>query len=159
MAGFRVREARVSDRHTIARLWRELMLWHEELDCRLAPADDGIQKYARHVQDLVQERDGHVLVAEEIATGDIVGYLLGELQQRPPLSKPGRFGFISDIYVREGWRRHGVASALFEEMRLWCKVRKATSIELYISENNDAALAYWNSMGFTPFLKLVHLDL
>ena len=159
MMGYRVREARVADRYAIASLWAELMAMHQGLDPRFAVAEDGEQKYARHVQELVRDRDGKVFVAEETATGDLVGYLLGELQERPPLSAPGRYGFISDLYVRENWRHRGVATALFEEMRLWCKQRRAGAIELYVSENNPGALEFWKSMGLTPFLKLVTLEL
>ncbi len=159
MDGFRVRRARVADRFAIAGLWRELMTLHTGLDARFQMAPDGEQKYARHAQETMRERNGYVLVAEESATGDLIGFVLGELQTRPPKTMPGVYGFISDMYVREAWRQRGVGSALFEEMRLWCAAHKATALELYVAEDNPAALAFWQSMGFQPFLKLVHLDL
>ena len=159
MDGFRVREARVAERFAIAALWRELMALHRSLDARFVIAADGEQKYARHVQEMIRSRDGIVLVAEEGATGDLRGYLLGELQTRPPKAMPGIYGFISDIYVCYEWRHRGVGSGLFEEMRLWCKTRKAIALELYVAESNPAALAFWQNMGLNPFLKLVHLDL
>ena len=159
MNGFRVREARVAERFEIAVMWRELMALHQTLDSRFVVAADGEQKYARHAQESIRSRDGRVLVAEALATGELVGYLLGELQTRPPKAMPGVYGFISDLYVREAWRHKGVGGALFEDMRLWCKQRKATAIELYAAENNPDALAFWQTMGLMPFLKLVHLDL
>jgi GNAT superfamily N-acetyltransferase len=159
MNGFRVREARMAERFEIAVMWRELMTLHRALDSRFVIATDGEQKYARHVQEMIRSRDGRVLVAEALATGDLVGYLLGELQTRPPKAMPGVYGFISDLYVREAWRQKGVGGALFEDMRLWCKLRKATAIELYVAEDNPDALAFWKAMGLMPFLKLVHLDL
>jgi len=159
MDGFRVREARVADRFVIAAMWRELMALHHNLDARFVIAADGEKKYARYVQDTIRSDDGVVFVAEEGATGLMRGYLLGELQARPPKAMPGLYGFISDLYVSEEWRHRGVGSALFEEMRLWSKAHKAIALELYVSESNPAALAFWQSMGLEPLLKLVHLDL
>lgn len=159
MSGIRIREARASERHTISLLWQESIALHQMLDPRVAPAPDAVTIYSRHIHDLIQSRDGLVLVAENQASGEIVGYLCGEIQERPPISRPERHGFISDLYVQEAWRRQGVATALFAELRLWCKLRRAASIELYISEHNADALAFWQTLGFNPFLKLVHLDL
>ena len=159
MSGFHIRKARLAERFVIAELWVELMRLHQALDSRFTLAPDAQQKYARHVQEVLRSRDGLALVAEATLTGEIAGYVLGEVQQRPPKSSPGLYGFISDVYVCEEWRQKGVATALFEEMRLWCVSRKATAIELYIAENNPAALAFWQAMGLAPFLKLAHLDL
>lgn len=159
MNGFRIREARVADRFEIAAMWRESMLLHHALDARFVLAPDGEQKYARHAQEMIRDRNGKTLVAEDSATGDLAGFLLGEVQSRPPKTQPGLYGFISDVYVREAWRHKGVASALFEDMRLWCVARKADAIELYVAENNPAALSFWQAMGLTSYLKVVHLDL
>ena len=159
MDGFQVRKARVADRFAIAALWRELMTLHTLLDARFQMAPEGEQKYARHAQDTIRDRNGQVFVAEASDTGELVGFLLGELQTRPPKTMPGVYGFISDVYVSEAWRQRGVGSALFEEMRLWCAAHKAKAIELYVAEDNPAALAFWQSMGLKPFLRLVHLDL
>lgn len=159
MDGFHIRKARLADRFAVAEMWGDLMRLHQALDSRFTLADDAQQKYARHVQELLRSRDGMVLVAECNLTGTLVGFTLGELQRRPPKACPGLYGFISDVYVCEEWRQRGVATALFEEMRLWCVAHKAKAIELYIAENNPAALAFWQAMGLMPFLKLVHLDL
>lgn len=159
MSGFHIRNARQADRFAIAELWRELMRLHQTLDARFTLAVDAQQKYARHVQETMRTRDGIVLVAETLETEELAGFILGEVQSRPPKTAPGLYGFISDVYVCEEWRERGVGSALFEEMRLRCVARKATAIELYVAENNPTALAFWQAMGMTPFLKLVHLDL
>jgi diamine N-acetyltransferase len=159
MGGFHIRKARLADRFAIAEMWGELMRLHQALDSRFSIAEDGQQKYARHVQEILRSRDGIVLVAETTLTEELAGFVLGELQLRPPKATPGLYGFISDVYIREEWRQRGVGSALFEEMRVWCVAHKASAIELYVAENNPAALAFWQAMGMTPFLKLVHLDL
>ncbi len=147
------------DRIAIGRLWVELMRYHRALDPRFVVAADGEQKYIRHVQEMMRSRDARVLVAETLQSGDVVAYVLGEVQVRPPMALPGTYGFVSDIYVAEEWRRHGVGLALFEQLKLWFISRKASAIELYVADANPAATAFWKSLGLTPFLTLMHIDL
>jgi len=159
MNGFRIREARPVDRTAVGRLWVELMAYHRALDPRFVVAADGEQKYIRHVHEMMRSRDARVIVAEAIATGEIVAYILGEIQVRPPMALPGVYGFVSDIYVQDDWRRHGVGQALFEHLKLWFVSRRASAIELYIADSNPAAGAFWRAMGLAPLLILLHIDL
>jgi GNAT superfamily N-acetyltransferase len=159
MAEFIVRDARLADRECIGMLWRELMRYHHSLDPRFVTAPDATARYVRHIQELMRGRNSRVLVACDSATGGVVGYIVGELQERPPMTRVGMYGFVSDIFVREEWRRHGAGQALFEELRRWFKDRKATAIELYAASANPNAVEFWTSMGLTPFLTLMHLDL
>ena len=159
MSGFRIREARSADREAIGVLWRELMSYHRALDSRFTIAPDGQHKYVRHTMDMMRSRNAMVLIAEDISSGEVIGYLMGELQTRPAIAMPGLYGFVSDICVHEAWRHRGIGSALFEELRRWFISRKAQAIELYIAEENSTSFAFWSAMGLTPFLKLLHLDL
>lgn len=159
MTEFRVREARGGDRTAIGELWRELMEHHRSLDTRFTVAPDGEKKYVRHALEMMRSTNARVLVAENIETGDVVAYIMGEIQSRPPIAMPGLYGFISDICVRDPWRKQGVGRALYEELRRWFVTRKAIAVELYTAESNPAALAFWHEMGLRPFLKLFHEDL
>jgi GNAT superfamily N-acetyltransferase len=150
---------RGGDRDDIGQLWLELMRYHQQLDPRFLIPPDGEQRYVRHAVDMMRSRNARVLVAEDLATRRLVGYLMAELQQRPPLALSGLYGFISDVCITETWRHQGVGRTLFEEIRRWFVARKATAIELYVSEANPTALRFWQEMGLTPFLKLMHLDL
>ena len=159
MSSFRVREAKSADRDAIGLLWRELMHYHRSLDERFTIAPNGEVKYMRHAVDMMRSRNAMVLVAEDIASGEILGYLMAELQTRPAIAMPGLYGFISDICVQEAWRHRGIGRALFDEIMVWFVAKKAQAIELYIAEANPESAAFWSAMGLSPFLKLLHLDL
>ena len=159
MDSIQVRDARGADREAIGAMWRELMAYHKTLDSRFMVAPDGERRYVRHIQEMMRSRDARVLVAE---TGDrrpVCGYLVVELQVRPPMALPGIYGFISDLYVLESARRQGIGLRLFTEAERWLRARKALAIELYVADQNPAALAFWGSMGLDPFLRLMHRDL
>ncbi len=155
----KIRDARSADREAIAVMWRELMAHHLTADSRFQLAPDGERNYMRHLQEMMRSRDARVLVAESAERGPICGYLVVELQQRPPMALPGLYGFVSDMYVRESARRQGVGRVLFAEAQRWLLVRKAVAIELYAADSNPAAVAFWQAMGFGSFLRLMHRDL
>ena len=155
----KIRDARGADREAIAAMWRELMAHHRARDSRFRVAPDGERHYSRHMQDMMRSRDARVLVAETAEKAPICGYLVVELQHRPPMALPGCYGFISDMYVLESARRQGVGRLLFEEAQRWLAVRKAVAIELYVADANPEAAAFWEAMGFGSFLKLMHRKL
>jgi ribosomal protein S18 acetylase RimI-like enzyme len=159
MIEFLVRDARRSDRDAIGCLWRLLMEYHRDIDSRFTIAPDGETKYVRHACEMMRSANARVVVAESIESGEIVAYIMGELQPRPAIALPGLYGFISDIYVLEGWRQRGVGRSLYDELRRWFVNRKAIAVELYIAESNPAAQVFWQDMGLRPFLKLLHDDL
>ena len=157
--GYTIRDARTSDKETIAGLWIELIRMHRAQDSRFTLADDAERIYARHTQEMIRSRDGCVLVAMETATGQIIGFVMGDIQNRPAYSQVGRYGFISDIFVRSEYRQHGIGKALFAAIRRWFVSRKADAIQLFAAEANSDALAFWESLGMEPFLRLYHLEL
>src|ERR1700734_2679005 len=146
MDGVRMREARPSDRIAISNLWGELMRYHRNLDARFTLAADGEKNYMRHIHEMIRSRDARVLVAERSVarpeSSELIGYVVGEVQERAPMSLPGLHGFISDLYVFADYRRQGIGRALFEEMRGWFVSRKVTAIELYIAQANPEAIAF-----------------
>lgn len=159
MSEFRVRQARVGDRDAIGTLWLDLMEYHRSVDSRFTIASDGQKKYSRHIVEMIRSTNSRVLVAESIETGALIAYITGELQARPPIALPGLYGFVSEICVEQTWRGQGIGRALYRELRAWFVTRKAIAVELYISESNPSALAFWDEMGLKPFLKLLHEDL
>ncbi len=158
-AGYRLREGRTADGAAVGAMWRELMALHQSLDARFIVAPDGESRYIRHAQEMTRSRDSRVLIAEDSINSKPIGYVIGEVQMRPPMALPGAYGFISDIFVIEAWRQNGVGSALFEQMRAWFITRRCRAIELYIAEANLDSTAFWEAMGLTSFLKLMHIDL
>ena len=159
MPEYKIRDARGGDRDAIGHLWRELMDHHRSLDARFAIAADGERMYVRHVLEMVRSSDARVRIAESLEPVRAIGYIMGELQARPPIALPGLYGFVSDLYVVEPWRSRGVGRALYQELRRWFVTRKAMAVELYTAELNPEAQAFWAEMGLAPFLTLMHGEL
>ncbi len=159
MNGYVIRDAISSDREQIGLLWLYLMQYHSVLDERFHLASDASEAYEKHAMETMRSKNGRVIVAQDVATSEIVAFALGEVQSRPSISIPGTYGFLSDLYVVEEWRKGGVGRAMFEEMKRWFVERKVVAVELYVSLANIEAISFWKEMGLSPFLQLMHMNL
>lgn len=159
MNGFVIRDADPADKEQIGLMWLYLMQYHRDRDSRFQISLDSSEQYERYAVDLMRSKNGRVIVAQDVASSEIVAYAMGEIQSRPTISVPGPYGFVSDLFVMEEWRHGGLGKTLFNELKHWFIERKALAIELYVSEANPHAHAFWREMGLEPFLQLMHVDL
>ena len=157
MIPYTIREARRSDAGAVAALWQEMMELHSACDPRFRFGPNALHDVQAHFQETLRSREAAVYVA--VAAGDVVGYVLGEMHVRRPLYPAGTYGFISDVAVRQAWRRRGIGRALANRMLHWLKEKGATDIELFAAEANPTAQAFWAALGFRPFLRMLRLEI
>ncbi len=153
MAVWTLRNARRSDLPVLQSFWHQMMDLHRELDARFRFDADVDRDVKRHLLEAIGSRHALVLVAE--VEGQVVGYTLGWLHERRPIYPAGRYGFISDLFVMPIWRRQGIGRGLVAGMLEWFAKRDVTDIELFVAEANAGAQAFWQAMGFAPFLRLM----
>ena len=145
-----VRQARVEDVEAVADLWCELQALQGALDARLQVLPAARERYAEYLSKMLATEHAAAFVAE--APGRAVGYLYGEVHQRPTLALPD-CGYIADLYVRPDDRLRGAGRALFEAMRVWYNARGISVIEVQVVRANTASQAFWRKMGFSDFLR------
>lgn len=146
-AEIRVRHAKVRDLPVLTRLWRELVGFHESLggqDFRLAPgAEAGWRKYLRgHLG-----KAGKLCLVAEVE-GQAVGFLVGSIERRPGIFMEREYGDISDVYVQEPYRRHGVGKALVTEALRWLDVKRVGRVRLKTDARNTLGFEFWKKLGF-----------
>ncbi len=153
-----VRAAGVRDLPALVALWRELVAYHQDLggqDFRLSSkADPGWRAYARgHLR----KRDKFCLIA--IAGAEPVGFILGSLEKRPDLFVNRRYGHISDAFVREGYRKRGVGTALTSEALRWFGARRIHRVRLMVDARNALGKTFWTQMGFRTTVHTMDRDI
>lgn len=102
----------------------------------------------------VQEimRGGVAAIAEE--DGDVLGYVLARLaDQRPDVVH------VTDLYVREHARRHGVAKALLDVVVEAARAQDRTYLTLEVVSANTEALAVYRRLGFAEIEKKLGVTL
>lgn len=82
------------------------------------------------------------IVAEDGET--IAGFAIVEFK----LQQGRHIGHIVTIDVAPEQRRHGIGRLLMKAMLLACREANAESLRLEVAGDNDAALAFYKSLGF-----------
>jgi ribosomal protein S18 acetylase RimI-like enzyme len=129
-----VRPATPEDADTIARLLHDFNAEFDE-------PSPGPAKLAERIRRLMSEGEVTVLLAD----GDGVAVL----RFRPDLWTEGLECHLSELYVVPAQRRRGIGRALMEAALELARDRGAEGIDLATSEDDVAARALYESLGFT----------
>lgn len=138
-------------------LWEQLAKHHQKLSDRFELAWDSKRHWRAYLEKRFAEISTKLIVAEE--EGEIVGFMLCMLSPNVPIFKEKKIGLISDVYVREGRRRKGVAKKMLDVAVRWFRKNKVRSVQLGVAHDNMEGRAVWRSMGFEPFMITKRLDL
>lgn len=145
-----VRPARHADVLALGTIWEELMTFHEQTDPRFALAADALTRWRSLAHDMLSRDDGFLLMAELF--GRPVGFVLGWMARNPPIYRVSDVGFISEIAVARHEQRRGVGTTLMNHARAWFLEHKVYEFQLSTAVWNDAARAFWQSLGGEPLL-------
>ncbi|HYH13044.1 MAG TPA: GNAT family N-acetyltransferase [Thermomicrobiales bacterium] len=142
-----IRPATIHDREGVSRIATELGALHARaLPDRFREASDPMP--SEYFQSLLGTDESLILVADD--DGDIVGYEILRLQETPPIEivMPRRFVFVSDLAVLERSQGQGIGRLLVDAALAWARAQGASGIELGVYEFNEAAIAFYEHMGF-----------
>lgn len=152
------RNAATSDFETIERLFRlENRFSHGMEPGRVALTSEVLTE--SEFEEMIA--DDHALIAVSEASGVVTGFLFG----RHRASKADRWStavnrvIIELLFVDEGYRGHGHASALIEHAIGWAESLKASEIDVEALVRNTAALGLYRKSGFEDRQLLLTLRL
>jgi ribosomal protein S18 acetylase RimI-like enzyme len=125
------------DLSQLLELMRELYR-HEKLDFNEEAARSGLNKT------LLDPTVGsaYLILADE----EVAGYLL--LTSCFSLEQQGKFILLDELYIREKFRRRGLARSAVEFAETVCRKMGIKSLRLEVIRKNKAAQALYDSMGF-----------
>jgi ribosomal protein S18 acetylase RimI-like enzyme len=102
----------------------------------------------RSLAQLLDDPNAGLLVAE--ADGVVIGVLLATIEQSRATSTLAarRYLHVQSLAVRAEWRRIGAGRALLDAAHAWAKSAGVTDVELHVWEFNQAALAFYETLGY-----------
>lgn len=153
-----IRRGTREDVAAVSGLFLELMAFHEDLDARFAPGRTARAAFENHLLGSILRSQSAVLFVAE-RDGALVGFLTARIEYAGPIYRHGDHGFISDAYVGEEHRRHGVGRRLAEAAGAWFRRRGVAHVRVSVATCNDTARTFWRDMGFRPFMERLWLDL
>jgi ribosomal protein S18 acetylase RimI-like enzyme len=131
-----LRLAGPEDAATIADLLAAFRDWYGDD----APSDEQIR---RSVERLLEDERTEFLLAGQPPVG------FAQLRFRPSVWTGADDAWLEDVYIREDARRGGLGRALVEACQERARCRGCRRIQLDCNERNAAALALYESLGFS----------
>ena len=89
-----------------------------------------------------------IVLAEDSRTGTLGG-MAGVYTQKQP--KLAHAGVVWGVYVREPYRRQGVAAALVRACVEWARAKRLVTLRLSVTAANDTARRCYERCGFVPY--------
>ena len=111
-----------------------------------APSPAADEEFGNYLQKRINDADFKVFVAKE--GGNCVGYVMGWIEQRPPLYLKRRVGYLSNIFVDEAHQKKQVGAQLYRALETWFQERKVDYIEIRADARNSAAMKSFKKYGF-----------
>ena len=145
-----IRRARRSDLDALGRLGAALLALHHGFDRArfMAPGHDPAGGYAWYLGTQLRNRDAGVFVAERDAA--VVGYVYAAIEPQSWKELRDEAGFIHDVFVDQGARGVGVATALVDAASAWLRDRGMPRVVLWTAHANQAAQRLFAARGFRP---------
>ncbi len=161
MEGLVVRTARPEDLDEILRLWVQMVEFHADRDAALCMRTDAeaLESMRTYFRAGLESPDGRLLVAEVAHAEGLAGFLFAHIRTISPLAIPPTAGFISDICVDGGWRRHGIGRELFLAARDWFRECGQKAIRLNVATANPTAQTFWRAMGAAELMVLMRIEI
>jgi ribosomal protein S18 acetylase RimI-like enzyme len=121
----------------------------------LTPKPEYKDIYFNNVITKVNNGKGRIIVAED---GDkLVGYIIGTIEEIVGEDlfefKPAKEGFITDIFVKEEYRRQGIAEKLMNMIIDFFEKEECDYVKLYTQASNHNAQNLYRKEGFSDYNK------
>jgi ribosomal protein S18 acetylase RimI-like enzyme len=156
-AGAVIRPAVASDINEIVAIWGELARYHAELDKAFEPSPRWHEEYRYFIRTLLGRDDALAVVA--VADRRLVGYGVGRISLLPGFFARRRRGYIHDVVTSESYRRRGIGRRIVQALLRWMRDVEVSSVELTVAVRNDAAVEFWERMGFSTYMHHMQREL
>ncbi len=152
-----IRPAVPRDLDRVAALWTAITEHHRKLDPSFTMRRDADAA----LRDLLEamHRDPETLILVYDDDGDLPGMAIARIDQQPPIMRETQRAEITDLGVREGERRRGIASALVEAALEWIRISGVDRVEVNVARGNREGQAFWRARGFGDLMDVLQLRL
>ena len=153
-----IRRANLNDTEAILNLLSQVLEIHAWI--RPDVFISGTTKYsAEALARMITDDTRPIYVAEE--DGAVRGYAFCQIKPAPglPMMVPHRILYIDDLCVDAYARRKHVGLWLFDHVKQEARRLGCDTVTLNVWEGNDAALAFYKSMGMKTRSRLMEYDL
>lgn len=111
-----------------------------------APSPAADEEFKKYLEKRAHDADFKMYVAKD--NDRCVGYVMGWIEQRPPIYRKRTVGYLSNIFVDEDCQKRDVGARLCGELEKWFQERNVDFIETRADARNSAAIKSFKKYGF-----------
>ena len=102
---------------------------------------------------LIDKDNNQLFIA--VYNNEIVGYAYVKIITSSDSPEIYTEASISGIYIKENYRRQGIATKLINEAKKWCINKGVSYLKLNVLEGNRTALNLYKKLGFNDFSRVL----
>jgi ribosomal protein S18 acetylase RimI-like enzyme len=141
----RINAAEADDLPALEPLWKELYAHQAEKGMLLKIPDDGYEQWRRSFSSIL----GRFAAIFQATDGEnMLGFLACRVRSLPAYFGGFPVGFVSEVYVREAYRRHGVGRQLIDAALAWFAEQGIDRVELQVIVSNTGAIEAYRRLGW-----------
>lgn len=131
----------------------ELVSTYNKLD-----RDIGLLETARRYKEgEIADGNLQMFVAED--AGELIGFVSVKIEDSTPIFDRGQEAHVEELYVKESYRRQGVASKLLERAEDYSREEGVDMIQLSVDTGNRSAAQFYSTHGFEEIRKTMVKDI
>jgi len=130
-------------------VWQEFTQFHLDAEPLWNPGENAIGDFEIELIKQIQSDDAMVLVA--IEQEEVLGFLIAEIGNQPPVFRLDRWGIITDLGIKKEYRRNGIGEKMLSEAMNWFAKDNIKLVEVYLLVQNQVATSFWSKQGFRVF--------
>ena len=148
----RIRKATIKDFEKLKDIKLESKKDEMKYSDSLKPLSKTMDIYFEYFKAELRKKNSSVIIAEDKKP---VGIIIATYFKPLRISKFGRKGYVSNLYVQKSHRNQGIGKNLLSASLKWLKHNKVKYISLEIHLKNKKALEFYRNLGFKDYtLKL-----
>lgn len=149
-----VRRARARDTERVVALWTGLLEHHRPLGPAWHAVAGAENEWRALLARLLGAPDAALLVWEDEG-GGLSGFCAALIARAPDVVAERARCEITDLFVCEGARRHGIGAALVQSALRWCEECGVRRVEVRVASENAEGQAFWRALGFGDFVDVL----
>ena len=152
-----IKKATLDDFEEVLELKLKLKEFERELNKNLPSLSQVKQYYEKYLRKYLSSENSAVFIALE--ENKPVAMISAKIYQALPTQKSEIRGYLSNLYVEEEFRRHGIGKKLMEKAIEWIKSKNAKTVRGEIYKENILSLNLARSLGFIEYSIKIFKDL
>lgn len=143
----KIRYAEPSERDTLIQLNQALFKYDQQFDdtsnMEWTQTEEAREYFAARIAD----DDKLALIAEH--NGEILGYLVGAIEEPAFFRRTGKIGSLENMLVLERHRGRGIGKQLVERFFAWAREHGCARVSVVASAANERSIKFYRECGFS----------